>query len=106
MASERYHGSWDEMGARRWCAECEAWVNLVDWQEHRDHGDYRLDLEDYQATRVTVEIELTEPLFPDEEADSVTDFIEMNGGVESATLVGSNAKAGQYSTNDSRGENP
>lgn len=36
------HGTYGPNGAERYCAECEEYVSLTDWQEHRDHGDYRI----------------------------------------------------------------
>lgn len=35
----RLHGTDGERGARRWCAGCEAWVPLIEWTDHHDHGD-------------------------------------------------------------------
>ncbi len=47
MSDEKgLHGAYDETGAKRWCAECEKWVNMVDWMDHRDHGDYRLEFDE------------------------------------------------------------
>lgn len=31
----RLHGTWNEFGAKRWCAHCEEWARLVEWSEHR-----------------------------------------------------------------------
>lgn len=59
------------------------------------------DLEDYQADKVTVEVELTEPLYPDEEAGVVENWIETQSFVRSATVVGSNAEAGPFASNAS-----
>ena len=33
--AERLHGSWNDTGSRRWCADCGIWVRLEDWQDHK-----------------------------------------------------------------------
>lgn len=47
--TEHLHGAHDETGSLRWCAECEEWVGAVDWQEHRDHGDHWIDIDDVSS---------------------------------------------------------
>lgn len=43
MSEERMHGDRNVYHSERWCAECKEWVNNVNWLDHRDCGDYRVD---------------------------------------------------------------